>query len=232
MVDSRALNFLANQTFVAEIRVGRALEIVRATLGHGVDIGPGEAALAHVVGGQAHLNLLDGVERYELRVRLAARGGRVEPERVVEDGAVKREVVMERVATTETLAAGPGCEACKIFLRAADSGQRADGCRADISDGPRAVGIDLAVAVGSHHHFAKLLSVALTQGHARLIRFAQHQLNVIFDERFVAHKRDFDLIAPPNPQVRQIEYPLSRVAIPYVVPVGRCTASTVAPGSA
>ena len=67
------------------VLVNGAGKLVGARAGHGVDAGTGKRALAHVVGRNAHLNLLDGVERNWLGIGLPADRG-VEPEGVVEDG--------------------------------------------------------------------------------------------------------------------------------------------------
>nr|GFD60246.1 hypothetical protein [Tanacetum cinerariifolium] len=81
---------------------------------------------------------VDGIQRHGLRVGLPTRRRRVEAKRVVEDGAVEREVVVQWVAPAEAepAAAGLRREARKVFLRAADSRQRPDGRRADVSSRP------------------------------------------------------------------------------------------------
>ena len=79
----------------------RSIELIGPRFCDRVDAGAGKARLCYVIGGDIDLDLVDGVERYGLGVGLAAWGGGVEAEGVVEDGAVEREVVVLTVASGE-----------------------------------------------------------------------------------------------------------------------------------
>nr|GFD60038.1 hypothetical protein [Tanacetum cinerariifolium] len=74
-----------------------------AAAGHGVYAGPRKRALAHVEGRDAHLHLVDGIERNRLGVGLAPDGTR-KAKRVVENSPVDGDVVVEVVAARKATA--------------------------------------------------------------------------------------------------------------------------------
>ena len=103
-VEGVAARLRADEAVVAEAVVGGGAQRVGAAAGDGVDAGADEVALAHVVGRDADLHLLDRFERDRRDAgaftRLAA-----EAERVVERGAVDGHVVHAAVAAGERVGA-------------------------------------------------------------------------------------------------------------------------------
>ena len=111
------------------IGVGRCLEGVGAGLGHGVDAAADEAGLAHVVGGNDELDLVDGFDGDGVA---AAGQLTVQAEVVVEVGAVHGEVGHAPVAAGDAEAVGVRGEADEVGNAPANAGHALDLGRCDI----------------------------------------------------------------------------------------------------
>src|SRR6185295_209829 len=144
-VDGQAGRFLADIRLVARAVVDRGGDLVGAALGDRVDAGAGEVALAHVVGRDADLHLLDRLERdrRDAGAVADAAGGDAEAERVVEVRPVHRHVVRAVVLAGDRAvaavlrrqpgdvgdAAGNGRQRGELIAR--DRGGRAGASRAE-----------------------------------------------------------------------------------------------------
>ena len=78
-----------------------AIERVGSGFSDRIYAGPGKARLCHVIGSEIHLYLIDGIQRYRLRIGLAAGSGGVQAEGVIKDGAIEGEVIVLSIPSGE-----------------------------------------------------------------------------------------------------------------------------------
>ena len=91
---------VAKKILVVAIAIERTVELVGTTLGDGVDSTSRKAALAHVKGGDVHLNLLNGFHRHGLGSGLSAVGARTgKTEYIVVGSTVDEELIVAIIGT-------------------------------------------------------------------------------------------------------------------------------------
>ncbi len=200
-------HLVAHEALVAHVGVGRAFEAVRAALGHDVDAGAGKLALAHVIGSDVDLDLLNRVERDRLRVGLPTDFAR-EAEDVVEDRAVDRDVVVEVVApgdrVVEARRGRLRGEPRKVGHGAVERRQRLDLLRRDVRRRAGALGGDDGVAVRLDHHLIAR-HVFLAERHVEREVLPERKLHVVADERPVAGERDGHAVRPTHAEPLEVE---------------------------
>src|SRR5579859_3536171 len=93
-VEGIAFHLMPRQRLVAEKTIDGAKGLVRPALGNGIDTRTGKARLRHIIWRDVHLYLVNRIQRDRLCTRLPAGCRRIQPKRVVEDGAVKGVVIV------------------------------------------------------------------------------------------------------------------------------------------
>ena len=192
---------LAHQAVVAPYVVDAALELVRAALGHGIDIGAGVALLRDVVVAQVDLHRLDGVDGD----RLLGRGQvvRLQAEGVVGGDAVDGDAVVAGV-----LAGGGNFAAFLVGLRQAwvgagvvlqvalDGGKGGQFARADGGACAHAAAAESSgfAAAGDDHGLR--LDAQLRVERCRLGQAQEHAFTLV-DEAVLG---DGDGVGPTGPQ--------------------------------
>src|SRR5882757_7277558 len=99
MVERRYYQFIVGDTLAGERIVAVeskhcSIEMVGSRFSDGIDAGAGETSLCHVIGGDVHLDLVDGIQGYRLGIGLTAGGGRIQSEGVVKDRSIQGKVVV------------------------------------------------------------------------------------------------------------------------------------------
>ena len=184
------------------IHIGRSVPLVGTRLGHRVDTAAREAAVAHVVGSDHHLHLLDRFERDGLRTLGAQR--RRQAERVVERRTVDGHVVETIRRTGEILTARHGRQFDEFIERTARRRQflhhfeRHDLLRA------RAVGIEDRIGLAYDHHFADRLRV-FAQHEVQRSLLADGQIDSLDLFRIAADKADLHIVRTSHTHTAQVE---------------------------
>ncbi len=191
-----AFGAFAHQVVVFIIGIGRTAERVVTRLGHRVDTAARETALANVVRGDYHLNLLDGLHRDGVGARLAAVGSRSgEAEHVVRHGAVDLERVVTVVGSRERDSARralgrarQGAEARDVRYAAVDRRQILYHAAREVRGGSRLIGVEAAVGRAYDHDGVELLS--LLELHVERTGLAEAEGNAGQLHRLVSHIRN------------------------------------------
>ena len=184
------------------IHIGRSVPLVGTRLGHRVDTAAREAAVAHVVGSDHHLHLLDRFERDGLRTLGAQR--RRQAERVVERRTVDGHVVETIRRTGEILTARHRRQFDEFIERTARRRQflhhfeRHDLLRA------RAVGIEDRIGLAYDHHFADRLRV-FAQHEVQRSLLADGQIDSLDLFRIAADKADLHIVRTSHTHTAQVE---------------------------
>ena len=142
---------VAQQRLVPPVAIERAPQAVGAALGDNIDVRAGEAALAHVEWRDGDLHLLDRVVRHRLGVGLPAGGRIVEPEGIVEVGAIERDVVVQPVPTGEgEVAVAPRIQSGQVARASLDGREYLDLLGRDERGRAGALGVQDVVPLRRH----------------------------------------------------------------------------------
>lgn len=186
------------------------IEFIGPRFCYRVDAGAGEAGLCDVVGGDIDLDLVDGVEGDGLGVGLAAGGGGVQAEGVVEDGAVEREVIVLAVAPGERQSiisrGGGGGEAQVVVGRAGDGREVPDETAADIGRGARFFVVE-APGVGGNRDAGELLCF-FGEGDLDGVVLPQFEKDIIRAGGFEVDIRGYDAVGAADAQVGNGKMPV------------------------
>ena len=186
--------------FVAGPVVGGRGEGVVAAARHGVDAGAGEVALAHVVRRHAHLHLLDRFQRdrRDARAVADAAGRDAEAERIVEVGAVDRDVVRTVVLAGERAAAAVlRRQARDVGDAARDGRERREVLAHHGRGGARARRAEHRIALADDGD--RLGDVSNPEGEVEILRDAQAHADVVLRFRREAGERRRDRVRTADP---------------------------------
>ena len=170
-----ALDGVAAQILVLVVHIGRAAERVRTRLRDGIHTTADEVGLAHVVGRNHHLQLLDGIERNGVTAAGQTAG---EAEVVVEVGTVDGEVGRALVASGKGHSiAAVGRESRHVGDRTAHGGQTRNLLARDVGRGAGLFGGKLR-GLAADNDFSKLVGI-FREPNMQIVGLTQLELDAL-----------------------------------------------------
>lgn len=184
------------------VPVYRTYPLVGTGLGDRVDTGSDKCAVAHVVRGDHHLDLIDGFQRDRLKVAGTQFAGQTV--RVVERSPVHRDVVETVAGSGKAVPVGHGSQAGKVIDRAVDGRHPVDLVARDDLLSPGTSSADDRVSSPHHNDFTQILGIFF-ENHIEIPVFSQNQIYVFDLFRGKTHERNLDRVRPAYTHTVDVE---------------------------